>query len=389
VKVLEGTRVIDLGSYISAPYAAMLLAELGADVIKVERPDATDPSRNHVVESKAPVFSAFNRNKRSLLVDYLQPEGMAVLETMVRGADVVLINVRPGVEQKLGVDAARLQAINPRLVHCSITGFGATGPYARRPAYDNVGQVLSGVLSRFHQGDDPRIAGPTISDSVAGMQACIGVLGALHERSRTGKGRKVEVNLIESMIGFAIEPLIDVLFSGRDQPFHYRAAVSQAYILTCRDGKRIGLHLSSLDKFWLALTKAIDRPDLAERFATSKLRLEHYGEIAQILASIFITRDRDHWQPLLEANDVPFAPEHKLNEVEFDPQVRHLGTFAGVDEEKFGASRMPNRAVRYDGDNRSVFMPAPAKGEHSDEVLTQLGFDAATIATLRQKRIVA
>ncbi|MES2534942.1 MAG: CaiB/BaiF CoA-transferase family protein [Pseudomonadota bacterium] len=388
MKVLEGIRVLDLGSYITAPYTAMLLGELGADVVKIERPGAADPFRNHAADKKAPFFFAFNRNKRSLTLDYAKPEGLAVLEKMVLDTDVLLINVRPGVEQKLGIDAARLQALNPRLIYCSITGFGASGPYAKRPAYDLVGQALSGLLSRFHQDDDPRIAGPAITDSLTGMQACIGVLGALHERSRTCKGRKVEVNMLESAISFAIEPLTHYLFSGEDQPFHYRGASSQAYILRCRDGKRIGLHMSSPDKFWLALANSIGRPDLAETYPTSKSRLEHYDDIAQILATVFATRDRDEWLPVLEANDVPFAPERTLNELETDAQVQHLGTFAAVDEAAYGSSRVPNRAQRYDGDNRSVFRPPPDIGEHSDEVLTELGMDAAAIAALRARGIV-
>jgi crotonobetainyl-CoA:carnitine CoA-transferase CaiB-like acyl-CoA transferase len=388
VKVLDGIRVLDLGSYITAPYTAMLLGELGADVVKIERPGAVDPFRNHTPDSKAPFFFAFNRNKRGITLDYAKPEGLAVLEQLVQGADVLLINVRPGVEQKLGIDAERLQAINPGLIYCSVTGFGASGPYAKRPAYDNVGQTLSGLLSRFHQSDDPRIAGPAITDSLTGLQACIGVLGALHERSRTGKGRKVEINMLESAISFAIEPLTHFLFSGKDQPLHYRGASSQAYILRCRDGRRIGLHMSSPEKFWRSLATAIGRPELVERYPTSQSRLEHYDEIAETLAAVFATRDRDEWLPLLEANDVPFAPERTLSEIESDEQVLHLGTFAQVDEQRYGSGRVPNRAQRYDGDNRSVFMPPPDVGEHTDEVLAELGLSAEKIAALRDKRIV-
>lgn len=388
VKVLEGLKVIDAGSYISAPYAAMLLAELGADVIKVERPRATDPSRLHVVDGKTPVYSAVNRNKRAITLDYTQPEGMAVFKKLVERADVLLINVRPGVEHKLGIDAQAMQAINPRLVYCAVTGFGATGPYAKRPAYDNVGQAMSGWLSRFHRGPEPRVYGPAMTDSVTAMQACIGVLGALHERSRTGKGRKVEVNLLESMLAMATEPLTDFLFFGKDQPFYYRGAVSQAYILTCRDGKRIGLHLSTPDKFWHALTQAIERPDLRERYPTGASRVASYAEIAAILADVFATRDRADWLPALEANDVPFGPERTLDEVEQDPQIQHLGTFAAVDEAAYGTSRIPNRPARFDGDNRSVFSPAPRVGQHSDDVLREIGLDAAAIAQLRSRHIV-
>lgn len=388
VKVIEDIRVIDLGSYIAAPYAAMLLAELGADVVKVERPGSADPSRGYVVDGKAPVFSAVNRNKRAVALDYIQPEGLAVLRRMVERADVVIVNVRPGVERKLGVDAESLQAINSRLVYCSITGFGASGPYAHRPAYDNVGQALSGVLSRFHQGRDARVYGPAMTDNITGMQACIGILGALHERARTGMGRRVEVNLMEAMVGFAVEPLIDTLFTGKEQPFYHRGGVSQAYVVTCRDGLRIGLHLSAPDKFWHALARALDRPDLSKRYPTSTLRLAHYSEIAATLAEIFATRDRDAWLPLLEAHDVPFGPERKLDEIADDPQIVHLGTFAKVDANAHGAGLIPNRPQRYDGDNRSVFRPAPRTGEHTDEVLREFGLDSQALAALREKRIV-
>lgn len=389
MKVLEGVRVLELGSYITAPYAAMMLGELGADVIKVERPDGYDPFRTYAADSKtAPFFFAFNRNKRSVALDYTKPEGMAAFEKLVRSADVLLINVRPGVEKKLNIDAERLQKINPRLIYCSITGFGASGPYAKRPGYDNVGQTLSGWLSRYHQADDPRIAGPAITDSVTGLQACIGVLGALHERSRSGVGTRVEVNMLESMIAMAIEPLTHFLFKGEDQPLYYRAAASAAFILRCRDGKRIGLHMSSPDKFWHRLTQAIERPDLAERYPTSKSRLENYDEIASILAEVFITRDRDEWLPTLESHGVPFAPERSLSEVEQDEQVMHLGTFSSVDVQKYGTHRVPNRPQRYNGENASAFLPPPALGEHTSEVLEELGLKVEEITALRAGDII-
>jgi len=389
VKVLEGVRVLELGSYITAPYAAMLLGELGADVIKIERPNAFDPFRTYAADGKtAPFFFAFNRNKRSLALDYTKPEGMAAFEKMVESADVLLINVRPGVERKLNIESERLQKLNPGLIYCSITGFGASGPYAKRPGYDNVGQTLSGWLSRFHQQDDPRIAGPAISDSVTGLQACIGVLGALHERSRTGVGPKVEVNMLESMISLAIEPLTHFLFNGTDQPLYYRAAASAAFILRCRDGKRIGLHMSSPDKFWKAFTVAIERPDLSERYPTSKSRRENYDDIALILADIFSTRDRDQWLPVLASHGVPFAPERTLSEVEADEQVKYLGTFTGVDARQYGTNRVPNRAQRYNGENCSAFRPPPGLGEHNSELLEELGLNTQAIAALSSKGII-
>jgi crotonobetainyl-CoA:carnitine CoA-transferase CaiB-like acyl-CoA transferase len=301
---------------------------------------------------------------------------------------VLVINVRPGVEDQLGLGAARLQGLNPRLIHCSITGYGADGPYAKRPAFDGVGQTLTGLLSRFHQSEDPRIAGPAMADSLTGIFACLGVLGALHERSRTGSGRKVEVNMIEAAMAFAIEPLAHYLVLGEDQPFYYRGAASQAYILRCKDGRRIGLHMSSPEKFWKGLAAAISRPDLLTRYATRKDKFDHYEDISRELAAVFLTKTREEWIPLLEANDVPFAPEHRLAELEHDPQVRHLGSFNEIRHPQCGATRGVNRPVRFDGDNRSAFLPPPALGEHTDEVLRELGLGAREISELRARGIV-
>ena len=171
MNVLHSIRVLDLGNFITGPYAAMLLAELGADVVKVERPGTGDPFRSFEGGLYSPHFQSYNRHKRSVTLDYSKPEGLEILRKLVSNADVVVLNNRPGVSEKLGVDYERLHAINRRLVYCSITGFGSDGPYASRPAYDNVGQTLSGWLSLFHDGGDPRVAGPAVSDALTGVFA--------------------------------------------------------------------------------------------------------------------------------------------------------------------------------------------------------------------------
>lgn len=168
--------------------------------------------------------------------------------------------MRPGVEQRLGIDEGTLRRLNPKLVFCFITGFGADGPYANRPAYDNVGQALAGWLSRFHDTDDARVAGPAISDAATGIFACLGIVSALLERTKTGVGRKVEVSMLEATLALAVEPLAHYFVTGDEQPFYLRGAMSQAYILTCKDGKRIALQMSSPDKFWKGLAAVIESP---------------------------------------------------------------------------------------------------------------------------------
>ncbi|MEO8754228.1 MAG: CaiB/BaiF CoA-transferase family protein [Casimicrobiaceae bacterium] len=388
MKILEDIRVLDLGNFITAPLAGMLLGELGADVVKVEKPGAGDPFRSFKGGLYSPNFQAHNRNKRSVTLDYTKPAGREVFDVLLRDADVLLINVRPGVEEKMGVDAARLQALNPRLVYCSITGFGATGPYAKRPAYDNVGQSIAGWLSMFHQGTDARVAGPAVSDALTGTFACIGVLGALVERARTGRGRKVEVSMLEATIAFATDPLGMLSAAGRRPGFHERAALSQSFILTCKDGKRIGLHMSSPDKFWESLAQAIGRQDLLERYPGRDARIAHYDDLAVALAETFATRDRGEWMPLLERHDVPFAPENRIDELADDPQVRHLGQFFEIEHPQYGTVKAAHRAIRYDGDNRSDFAPPPALGEHTDEILAAAGIAPDSIAALRADGII-
>jgi len=383
MKLLKDIKVIDLGRFITAPLAAQLLGELGADVIKVESPRAIDPFRGNKGH-----FQSANRNKRSVVLDFATNEGKQALYTLIEKADVILLNMRPRAVAKLGLSYEQLIELNPKLVHCSITGFGADGPYADRPAFDNVAQALSGWLSMFHQGKDPRVSGPPVSDMLGGVFACIGVLGALVERATSGKGRKVEVSMLASMISFATEPLSQLSANGVPPPFFSRASFSQSYVVTCKDGRRIGLHMSSPEKFWKSLAAAIGRDDLFERNSAYDQRVQNYEVLAQELAATFMTRPRDEWLPLLEKHDVPAAPERRLDELQDDPQVKHLDIFYQMIDPTGGAITAAKRAIRYDGSNDSGFLPPPTFGEHSDEILGQAGFTAAQIAKFREAGIV-
>lgn len=387
-KPLAGIRVLDFGSFITAPYAAMLMGELGADVIKVERPGSGDPFRAFNGGLYSSHFQAHNRNKRSVALEHSAPQAEAALQALIESADVLLLNVRPGVEDKIGLSYERVRSLNPRLIYCSITGYGSSGPYAERAAYDNVGQALSGWLSMFHQGEDARVAGPAVSDALTGLFATIGVLAALTERFSTGIGRKVEVSMLESMIAFATEPLARLFSAGKPSSFYSRAAASQSFIVTCRDGERIGLHLSSPNKFWDGLVAAIDSPSLHTKYADRGSRVKRYNELAEDLARIFAKESRDFWLPLLEAHDVPFAPERRLEELESDPQVVHQEVIYTVNHPVEGAVKAAHRPVRYDGDNRSNFRAPPTLGEHTKEVLLELGIDAAALHQLTEQGLI-
>ena len=387
-QVLDGVRVLDLGSFITAPYAAMLLAEMGADVVKVERPGGGDPFRAFNGGLYSSHFQAHNRNKRSITLDYTKPEAKNAMTALLASADVVLLNVRPGVEERLGLGYAKLKDRYPGLIYAAITGYGATGPYAERPAYDNVGQSLSGWLSMFHQGTDARVPGPAVSDALTGIYAALGILGALVERARTGLGRKVEVSMLEATVAFSTEPLGRLFASGEPVPFYSRSASSQSFIVTCNDGLRIGLHLSSPEKFWQSLVQAIGREDLLQKYPERSVRVGKYDSLAMDLAQAFATQDRDYWMPRLEAQDVPFAPERQLQDLDEDPQVKHLGLFYEMIHLQQGVVKAAHRPVRYDGDNRSDFLPPPTLGEHTHEVLHGLGISDAEIEKLSQQGVI-
>ena len=388
MKLLRGFTVLDLGTFITAPYAAMLLAELGADVIKVERPEGGDPFRWFAGGLSSPHFQAHNRHKRSVALDYTTPAGLKLLHSLIEHADALVINVRPGVEQRLGIDEATLRRLNPKLVFCFITGFGADGPYANRPAYDNVGQALAGWLSRFHDTDDARVAGPAISDAATGIFACLGIVSALLERTKTGVGRKVEVSMLEATLALAVEPLAHYFVTGDEQPFYLRGAMSQAYILTCKDGKRIALQMSSPDKFWKGLAAVIESPDLLQRYPDRKRRVDSYEAIGRELAAIFATRPREEWLERLAQHDVPFAPERRLNELDEDPQVRHLDLFYELDHPAAGPVRSVHRAIRCDGSREIDFRPPPTLGEHTREVLAGLGLSDDELRGLSSQGVI-
>lgn len=213
----------------------------------------------------------------------------------------------------------------------------------------------------------------------------MGILGALLEREKTGRGRKVEVSMLEATLAFATEPLGKMLSSGKPVPFYSRASSSQSFLLTCQDGNRIALHLSSPDKFWRGLLKAISREDLLQKYPDRKARVTGYDDLALDLAEVFLAQPRDYWLPLLEQNDVPFAPERRLEELEEDPQVRHLDVFYGMEHPRYGTVRAAHRPVRYDGDNHSNFLPPPDLGEHTHAVLAEAGLKAADIEKLQRE----
>jgi len=326
---LHGIHVVELSTMITGPLTGMLLADMGAEVVKIENPEGGDPFRSYGGGQYSAQYCSYNRNKRSVAVSLRTDLGRQALEALVRRSDVLLENFRPGVLDRLGFDDARLRELNPRLIHCSITGFGADGPYSANPCYDSVAQALSGMSSQFLDPANPRLSGTTISDNVTGQYAANGILAALFERERTGAVRRVEVNMLEATIAFMPEPFGYLTQNGEHADAYLRIRNSQAYAFRCRDDVLVVTHLSSQQKFWEQFLAAIERSELRDdpRFATLDGRVANYDVLLALCAEIFVRRTRDEWLQRFAAYDVPFSPVNGIAEVFDDPQVRHLDSF--------------------------------------------------------------
>ena len=372
--VLSGVRVVEQGTFITGPACGMLLGDLGADVVKVEQPGTGDPFRSFKGGLYSPHYQTYNRNKRSITLDSKDAADREVLDALVADADVYIQNFRPGVADKLGVGEARLRALNPRLVYCSISGFGATGPAAARPAYDTVAQAASGFLKLLVNPENPRVVGPAIADALTGFYAAYGILGALVERGRTGEGRTVEVSMLEAMAHFNLDAFTHFLQEGEVMGPYSRPRVSQSYVLECGDGKWIALHMSSPPKFWEGLAKAIEQPDLFDdpRFATREARIDHQEELIALLGERFRKRPRDEWTTRLQALDVPNAPMYDTSEALVDPQALHLQLQTSAMHPTMGLFRTVRSPVSFDGERALAVRPPPVLGEHNEEIRSEL-----------------
>ena len=366
--VLNGIRVVEQGTFITGPCAGMMLADLGADVIKVESPDG-DPYRSYQGDHYSPHFQAYNRNKRSIALDLKKTEERDLFDGLVREADVFIQNFRPGTAARLGAGSDRLKAINPRLIYTSISGFGSSGPYAERPSYDSVAQALSGFLSVVVDSSRPRFLGPALADAITGIYAAYGVLGALVQRGRTGQSALVEVSMLEAMAHFAIEPFAAYFSLGATPTSSDRPRLAQAYILRTADSRLIAIHLSSLEKFWDGLVAALEAPELAsdERFRLRQARIENYDSLNTELDRRFSRRDLAHWIERLGRHDVPYAPINTIDEVVHDPQVQHLGLIVPV-EAAHGGDRSVRPPVQFGGARESFVRAAPLLNEHGDSI---------------------
>lgn len=370
---LENIRIVEFANYVAGPYAGMMLSDLGAEVIKIEAPGG-DPFRDWGDGKFSPTFEALNRNKRSVVLDLKSDEGKRQAVRLIATSDVLIENFRHGVLAGMGLGYETVSADHPGLIYCSITGFGASGPYRDRPGYDTVGQAMGGLLSLMTDRDDPKPMGYSFSDHFAGLSACQGILAALFARERSGKGQKIETSLLQATVSVTGENAARYFYDGRVPDREERTRLAQVYAFVDRDELPFVIHLSSPTKFWEGLLAAIDHPEWADdsRFAGRRDRMQNYDALRSALSDVFATDSRDTWLQRLRDHDVPAGPLNNLAEVFDDPQVAHLGMKVEIEHPDEGPISLVAGGYQMSDTPLTIRHAAPKLGQHTDDILSSL-----------------
>jgi len=384
---LDGLRVLDVTQVMAGPYCAMLLADLGADVIKIEPPSG-DSTRQMpgAVGAESPSFNAVNRGKRSVVLNLKSAGGRDVFLRLVRSTDIVVENYRPGVMAALGLDYATLAESNPRLIYASISGYGQTGPERGKGGFDLIAQGVSGIMSITGEpGGPPVKAGVPLTDLGAGLFALTGILAALESRHRTGVGQQVETSLVDAGVALSVWEAT-AYFSGAGVPTalgsaHRMNAPYQA--IRCADGY-ITLGAAN-ERLFHKLCDVLEHPEwtTTPEFADNASRVRHRVELAAQIEAITARQPRGHWLALLEAHDIPCGPINDYAQVFADPQVLARGMVVDTDHPTLGHMRTLGSPIKLSATPTDPSRRAPRLGEHTDDVLAEAGFSSTEIAALR------
>ena len=377
----EDIKVVDLSGYIAGAYCTNLLADLGAQVVKIES-HGGDGFR-----AMSGGFQGWNRGKRAIVLDLKAPEGRDILYQMVSEGDVVVENYRPGVAQRLGVDYETLLGVNPGIVYCTVAGYGTDGPHSAEPGWDSLLQALSGAsAAQGGEGNPPVFLRVAISDYAAAILAAYGVAAALLHRARTGRGQRVETSLVNAAV--AVQASEFFLYDDKPEPHAsdaagpratyrlYRAADDWLF-LSCED-----------DRSWAAVCDVLERPDLLRQFPDRESRASHDAEVAAVLEDAFSAGSRQRWLARLQDAGVRCAPSNMMTDVHTDPQAVLSGLTVEADSPDAGPIRQMGLPIKLYDTPGKISGPAPAQGQHTDQVLSELGYAPDAIASLRQRRVV-
>jgi crotonobetainyl-CoA:carnitine CoA-transferase CaiB-like acyl-CoA transferase len=392
---LRGLRVLDLTSVLMGPYATQLMADMGADVVKIEPPAGDTvrdigPMRN---PGMGHIFLHVNRNKRSLVLDLKQPDGLAAFYRLAETADVVIYNIRPQAMRRLGINYERLQALNPRIIYAGLYGYSEAGPYAGKPAYDDLIQGAAAVPSimSMASGDEPRYVPLTLADRTVGLMASNTILAAVVSRAQTGVGQQIEIPMFETMVQYVLsDHLGGETFLPAEGPSGYpRLLVKERRPYQTLDGYLCVLIYN--DKQWASFLALIGHSDWFTqdpRFASIGVRTQHINDLYRMVGQAIATRTTQEWKGLLDGADIPCMPLHDIDSLTKDPHLEAVGMIRQVTHPTEGAMRQIGVPVRLSGtpvlDEQK---PAPQLGQHSGEILREAGYSAPAIESLMARGI--
>ncbi len=393
---LEGIRVVENAEALAGPYCAMYLGDLGADVIKVERRETGDQTRAWAppyIGGESAYFLGTNRNKRSITLDFTTPAGGEIMRRLIDGADVFITNIpRLSSMKKYGLDPESCLARNPRLIHCAITGFGHSGPYAGRPGYDILIQGMSGTMALTGEPDDPPMRFPTaLADMTGGVYALIGILTALFVRERTGQGQAIDVGLLDAQIGWLTNIAPNYFATGKRPPRLGNAHPNIMPYQPFRARDKWFIVAVGTERLWQRFCGVLGITDTLmndPRFATNPARLQHRQQLVSLLEPIFLQRDADEWVRALEAAEVPAGPINHVDETLNDPHVLARHMIVELEHPLAGLVKSLGFPVQLSATPASYRRPPPYLGQHTDEILRDLGYDAAEINRLREEKVV-
>jgi crotonobetainyl-CoA:carnitine CoA-transferase CaiB-like acyl-CoA transferase len=394
LSMLEGIRVLDLTTSVAGPYATQMLADLGAEVLKIEKPGAGDDTRAWgppFLGRQSLWFASVNRNKASMTLDVRHPDGLKIVDRLVEDSDVIVLNMVGSVQAKLGLDAGRLRSINEKLIHVSLTGFGMTGSRADSPCYDLIAEGYSGVMDLTGEPENgPQKVGTPAADLLAGQDVALAVLAAIVERQRTGVGKTIDVSMVESMVRFMSPRIVPYLGSGEPVTRSGgRDSVIAIYQVFDTADEPITLGLGN-DAIWRRFWRAVERPAYGERaeFATNAARRERRAEIVAEVSGILRTRPRAEWLSLFRSHRIPAGPINRVDQVVADDVLREKQMFYTV-EGADGLVPQVGLGIRFDGVSNVHRVPPPELGCDTNNVLRKrLGFTDGEIARLIAEQII-
>jgi len=392
---LTGYRVLELAHLIAGPACGMYLADMGADVVKIEQPAVGDASRTAYgthLGGESAVFVTVNRNKRSVALDLARPEGRAAFECLLTRADVVIEAYRGGVAARLGLQWPRLSALNPRLVYCSLSAFGPEGPWRDKPGVDMLVQAMGGLMAVMGEPDGPPVlCGAPVLDTIGALMAGQAIVTALLHRERTGQGQRLDVSLLNGTL-LAHAARLSIFLATGEEPGRWGSGHPYLVPFQAFEARDGWIYVAVwIDRLWEPFCKAIDRPALAAdaRFATRADRRERRAELTTLLAEIFRARTVADWMARLEAHDVLCAPVNRYADLPADPQVLATRLIVEQEHPRAGRFRTLDTPIRFERTPGGIRTPAPALGEHTDVVLAEAGLTPEAIAGLRASGVVA